>query len=242
MNYNTYIFYDYETGSKFPHRTQPTQLAAIAIDGRRLEIIGDYSSYINCEFDKEVLEAKGWDAVGEEALKITKISLDTIKAAPSLPIVWKQFCNWVNEFNYKKDKWSRPICCGYNNNGFDDIITNRICKEHGPWDEEYERNALFHPIHNIDVMRLTYYWIYENNQNVHSISMDNMRKHFGMDDEAAHNAVYDCKQGAELLIKYLKLARNFAPKVKFEGSFATTKKNEAPKVEKKPAKSRKEKK
>lgn len=210
---------DYESGSKYPNTTQPTQLAAVMIDGRRLEIVDKFNSYINCEFDEKVLEAKGWDAVGEEALKITKISLDTIKKAPPLRIVWTKFSEWVNEFNYKKDKWSRPICCGYNNNGFDDIITNRICQEYGPWDEEYKRNALFHPIHNIDVMKLTFYW-FENNQQVHSISMDSMRKHMGMGDEKSHNAEYDVLQGAELLIRYLKLARNYAPKVKFEGCFA----------------------
>lgn len=189
------------------------------IDGRKLEIVGKFDSYINCEFDEKVLKKKGIDAVGQEALDITKIKLEDIKSAPSLKVVWKRFEKWVDEYNYKKDKWNRPIPAGYNNNGFDDPIVNRICKEHGPWDDEYQRNALFHPIHNIDVMKLTFYW-FENNQETHSMSMDTMRKYMGMPDENAHNAVYDVEQGAQLLIKYLKLARNFGPKVKFKGSFA----------------------
>lgn len=211
---------DWESGSKYPHTTQPTQLAACVIDGRRLEVVGEpFNSYINCEFDEKVLEAKGWDAVGEEALNKTKITLEQIKSAPSLKVVWSRFCDWVNEHNYKKTKWSAPIMVGYNNNNFDDIIVNRLAKEYGPWDDEYQRNALFHPIHNVDLMKLVFYW-FENNQELNSVSLDTMRQYLGMPTEGAHNALVDIQQCAEFFIRMLKLSRSYAPKVKFKGSFA----------------------
>jgi DNA polymerase III epsilon subunit-like protein len=212
------VLADFETGSKYPHTTQPTQLAAVVIDGRRLEIVSEYSSYINCEFDESVLKEKQLDAVADEALAVTKITLEQIKSAPPLKVVWGQFCDWVNTHNYKKTRWSAPIIAGYNNNNFDDIIFNRLAKEFGPWDDEYQKNALFHPIHNIDLMKLVFYW-FENNQELNSMSMDTMRGYMGMPSEGAHNAVVDVRQSAEMLIRFLKLARTMVPKVKFKGSF-----------------------
>ena len=32
-----FIVFDFETGSRNPHKTQPTQLAALALDGRSLQ-------------------------------------------------------------------------------------------------------------------------------------------------------------------------------------------------------------
>lgn len=209
---------DFETCSKNPHKTQPTQLAAVAIDGRRLEVIGDFNSYINCEFDKEKQAELGLDDIEDEALQITKITVEQIKGAPSKKVVWNNFTDWVTLFNTKKTKWTAPILCGYNNNNFDDIIINRLAKEYGPWDDEYGKNSLFHPIHNIDLLKLTFYW-FENNQETHSLSMDSMRTYMGMPNESAHNAIYDVKQSADLMIRYLKLARTIAPKTKFKGSF-----------------------
>ena len=36
MNYRDIIVFDFETGSRNPMKTQPTQIAAIALHGRRL--------------------------------------------------------------------------------------------------------------------------------------------------------------------------------------------------------------
>ena len=38
MNYRDIIVFDFETGSRNPHKTQPTQIAAIALHGRRLTL------------------------------------------------------------------------------------------------------------------------------------------------------------------------------------------------------------
>ena len=38
MNYRDYIVYDFETTSANPHTTQPVQIAAVVVHGRKLEI------------------------------------------------------------------------------------------------------------------------------------------------------------------------------------------------------------
>ena len=38
MNYRDIIVFDFETGSANPHTTQPTQIAAIAIHARKLQL------------------------------------------------------------------------------------------------------------------------------------------------------------------------------------------------------------
>lgn len=40
--------------------------------------------------------------------------------------MWSQFCDFVNQYNYRKTKWTAPVRCGYNNIRFDDVIINRI--------------------------------------------------------------------------------------------------------------------
>jgi DNA polymerase III epsilon subunit-like protein len=67
-----YICFDFETGSRNPHKTQPTQLAAIALDGRTLQMKGQFNSEIKPIFDDEKAIAAGFDPIQDEALKITK--------------------------------------------------------------------------------------------------------------------------------------------------------------------------
>jgi DNA polymerase III epsilon subunit-like protein len=38
MNYRDYVVYDFETTSANPLRTQPVQIAAVVVHGRKLEI------------------------------------------------------------------------------------------------------------------------------------------------------------------------------------------------------------
>lgn len=53
-----------------------------------------------------------------------------------------------------------------------------------------------------------------------SLSFDSLRQFFGMTSEAAHNAVFDTEQTAELLIRFLKLTRTISGKTRFEGACA----------------------
>lgn len=217
---NTYIFYDFETGSRNAKKTQPIQLAAVAIHSRKLEIIpnSEFNSMI-CAYDDEEAIAKGLDPLEDGALKVNKKTREEIFAAPHKKIVWKQFQDYVDRYNYNNNKWSAPIMVGFNNNGFDDIIIDSLAAEFGPYDKEYQKQNLFHPIYNFDLFKMVLSW-FENSEEVKKYSMDYMREYLGMDQEGAHDALVDVKQGAEMFIRFLKLQRTMSRKVKFKGAFS----------------------
>jgi DNA polymerase III epsilon subunit-like protein len=66
-----FIVFDWETGSRNPHKTQPTQIAAIALDGRNFKVKGTFNSEIRPILDDEEAIAAGLDPLQDEALKIT---------------------------------------------------------------------------------------------------------------------------------------------------------------------------
>lgn len=220
---NTYIVYDYETTSKNAYRTQPTQLAAVALDGRKLEIVGKFNSYIKISEDEEYMKKYNLDPISEEALQKTKISMETIRAAPEPKVVWPQFVDFVNQFNYRKNKWGAPVAAGFNIINYDNVITNRLCGAEpwklGPFDEVYQTQSLFNPIQYVDLLHISYFWL-ESLPEPTSLSFDSLRQFFGMDTSKAHNAEFDVQQTAELLIRFLKLTRNVAGKTKFKGAMA----------------------
>ena len=55
MNYMDIIVFDFETGSRDPLKTQPIQIAAVAIHGRKLTVQpeGYFESLIKPLFDDE---------------------------------------------------------------------------------------------------------------------------------------------------------------------------------------------
>lgn len=209
-----------ETGSRSPYKTQLLQLCAVMIDSRKLEVVPNsiFKTYVRPIPDQEC-EEYGLDKVEDEALQVNHITRDILDNAPAINVIWPQFINYVNQYNKKKTIWTAPVLAGYNSNKFDDIILDRICggnkrynqckKEPyalGPWDDEQNKNKLFHPRDNLDIMKLLFYW-FENDKNVNSYALDIMREKFGINKEGAHNAVVDTLQEAHLLIKFLKLAR-----------------------------------
>jgi len=88
----------------------------------------------------------------------------------------------------------------------------------GPWDDERNEETLFYPAGNLDLRDVLWFW-FENNPEVKSLGMDAMREYFGIKAEGAHQADKDAKDVADLIIKFLKLHRHYAPKIKFKGSF-----------------------
>ena len=88
----------------------------------------------------------------------------------------------------------------------------------GPWDDERGEETLFYPMGDLDLQDVLWFW-FENIKDVKSLSMDAMREYFGMETKGSHKADKDAIDTAELIIKFLKLHRHYAPKVKFKGSF-----------------------
>jgi len=225
MGRNNYVFLDFETGSKNKYKTQPTQLAAVALDGRTGKIIkgSEFCSFIKPIFDPSECKKLGIDEIQDEALEITKITVEQLETAPDIKTVWKSFCEYVERYSVGKGKWDAPVMCGYNIEGFDKEIIRRIAgvKPYnlGPFDKEYQECTLFHPIDRIDIMKDVQQWT-RFNTSIRSVSMDSMRTYFGMKKEGAHNALVDVKQGAAILEKFFDLYKNISPLIKFQGCFA----------------------
>ena len=74
MNYRDIIVFDFETGSANPHTTQPTQIAAIAIHARKLQLQpgGTFNSEIRPIIDDDEAIKAGVAPLEDEALKITR--------------------------------------------------------------------------------------------------------------------------------------------------------------------------
>ena len=225
MDSNTIIFLDFETGSKNKYKTQPTQLAAVAIDMRTGDIIqgSEFCSYMKPFFEEEECKKLKIDPISDEALKITGITLEQLQNAPDSKTVWNNFIDYANRYNPGKGQWSAPIMAGFNIENFDKEIVRRMAGtkpyNFGPFDKEYEECTLFHPFKRIDIMRDLMMWL-EPKKDIRSISMDSIRDYFGMSKKGAHDALVDVKQGAAILSKFFKLYRFFSPKVKFQGCFA----------------------
>lgn len=222
-----YIVTDFETGSRNPYTTQPIEIASIAVNPRTLEIVpnSEFVSLIKPLDDKEALDA-GLDPIDDEALKVNGKTREALEKAPPIKSVWKQYMNYISNYNMSGREWDAPVMVGFNNNGFDDIIIDRICTKKpwalGPVYEKRGCQGLFHPIVNIDIMKMAHPW-FESNSDLKTISMDNLRAYFGMSFGGAHEALQDVKDEAEIFIRLMKLTRKFAQRVTFKDSFKINK-------------------
>lgn len=219
--------FDFETDGSNPKECSPVQLACVIVDPIKLEIIKD--SEFNINFLPEVLEKnidhKYEGDILEFHAKVKGCSakdvLDLWKTFPKQDQSWKQFVNYLDKYHCrtsKKSCFSAPIAAGYNIFRFDLPIIQRLSQKYKNVNKE-GNSSLFHPRDTIDLMNLVFYW-FENNDSIKSYALDNMRDFLGIDKTGAHDALKDVKDCANILIRFLKLHRNLAQKIKFENSFS----------------------
>lgn len=222
-NYVPLICYDFETGGKYPTKSQVTSLSAVAIDPVRLEIIKDseFNTYVKCVLDPKECESLGIEPLQDEAMNITGIKIEDLEKAPSIQEVWKRFEEHVNKYTNGTGKWNKPIPIGYNILNFDNIITGVLCKKYGPWDKERECQDLFHPRDTLDVMHISWN-IFERDKSTRSISFDTMRTYLGLSKEGAHSSLVDVQQTAMFYIRWQTWLRKSLPK-NLKGSMANCK-------------------
>ena len=213
------IMFDFETGGRNPMKCQPTQIAAIALDGRNFRLKGEFNSMMRPIIDDDEAIAAGVDPIEEGALKVTGQTRSKLARAPLPKGVWKKFCTFVNKYNWKGTPYFAPIPAGFNIIGYDMHIVNRLCKEYGPWDDKRQSQKLFHQIYKIDVMDDVWLWT-EGDPAVKSISMDSLRERMGLSSENAHDALQDVKDTANIFIKLQKSRRAVYRNMKFEKAFA----------------------
>lgn len=214
-----FILFDFETGSRNPHKTQPTQIAALALDGRNFKVKGTFNSEIQPILNDDEAITAGLDPLQDEALKITGKNREALAEAPSLKSVWSKFTKFVSQYNWKGDAFFNPIPVGFNIIGFDMIIINRLCKQYGPWDEDRNQQKLFSKVYKFDIMDNIFAWT-ESDPSVKSISMDALRERMGLSFENAHDALQDVKDSANIFIKLMKTHRAVYQNMNFDKAFA----------------------
>lgn len=217
--FRDYIVFDFETGGRNPHTCQPTQIGALALDGRNFKVKGKFDSEIWAETDDDKAVEAGLGPIEDGALKVTGKTREKIAEAPKLKSVWRKFTDFVNKYNWKGTTFFAPIPCGYNIINYDMIIVDRICKEHGPWDSKRNCQKLFHQIYKADVFDDIFSWT-EGDPNVKSLSLDAMRDRMGLSSENAHDAFQDVKDTANIFIKLQLSKRAVYRNMNFEKAFA----------------------
>lgn len=226
MNKNKICVFDFETDGSDPSACSPVQLAAVIVDPVNLEIVK--GSEFNINFKPEVLENDENYVYTTDILdfhsKVRGCSKDDIlnqwKTYPKQSQAWDMFVNYLSKYHSrssKKSQFSAPIAAGYNINRFDSVIIDRLSVKYKNTNKE-GRTDLFYPRDVLDVINLVFYW-FENNDDIKSYSLDNLRDYFGIDKEGAHDALKDVKDTANILIRFLKLHRNLSSKIKFKGAF-----------------------
>ena len=214
-----YIVFDFETGSRNPRKTQPTQISGLALDGRNLALKGTFNSEICPILDDEKAIAAGLDPIEDGALKVTGKNREYLAKAPSLKSVWSKFCKFVDQYNWKGEPFFAPIPVGYNIIGFDMPIINRLCQEFGPWDDKRGEQKLFSKVYKVDLMDNMFMWT-EGDPSVKSISMDTLRERMGLSKENAHDALQYVKDTANIFIKMLKTHRAVYQNITLDKAFA----------------------
>ena len=213
------IVFDFETGGRNPLRCQPTQIAAIALDGRNFRLKGEFNSMMRPILDDDKALKAGVDPIEEGALKVTGQTRSQLAKAPLPKGVWKKCVTFVNKYNWKGTPYFAPIPAGFNILGYDMKIVDRLCKEYGPYDDKRESQKLFHQIYKIDVMDDVWLWT-EGDPDVKSISMDSLRERMGLSSENSHDALQDVKDTANIFIKLQRSRRAVYRNMKFEKAFA----------------------
>jgi hypothetical protein len=235
MNNNKICVFDFETDGIDPTVCSPVQLSAVIVDPHKLEIVknSEFNIYLKPEklekaksvtidnhpyTDSDILEWHG-KVKGVDKSEI----LNSWMEYPDAKLSWKQFMDYLDSYHLfrtggKKTKFSAPIASGYNIMSFDMKIIDRLAKKHGGYDNKGKANSIFHPRDKIDIMNLVYIW-FRFIPEIKSISLDNVRGYLGVDATNAHDAVKDVKDCADILIRFLKLHKNFASKVQFKDSF-----------------------
>ena len=215
-----YIVFDFESTGRNPHMCMPTQIAALAIDGRNLKVKGEFNSEIKPIIDDEKAVAAGYDPIEEGALKVTGKTREGLAKAPALKPVWNKFIKFVDQYNWKGEPFFAPIPVGYNIIGYDMIMLNRICKDlKVRYDEKRSQNTIFSKVHKVDLMDNMFMWT-EGDPSIRSISMDTLRERMGLSTENAHDALQDVKDTANIFIKLLKTHRAVYQEIELEKAFA----------------------
>lgn len=208
------VVFDFETGGLDTAKCEVIQVAGKAINGRTLQPYpegeGEFCSLMR-PLDMNNLEAR--------ALEVNGKTREELREAPEREVVWRKFCGWVQNFNRGKGVTTLPIAAGQNIVKFDLPIAERLCRFYNLCRKKNEF-SLFNPaVIPLDLKAISFLW-FENLPEPANYKLDTFRDFFGLTHEGGHDALVDVRQTAELVIRFMKLHRHFAPKVPFKRACA----------------------
>lgn len=219
MNNRNYIIFDTETTGLDETSCGITELAAIAINPRTLEIIPDseFESFMKPDMsvDKDGKYIKDMSAIKFHCENQTKILgrvvepqeiLDKWTANPEPSEVWPKFLGYLERYHNsqkQRNQWTAPIPVGHNIIRFDLPIVKRYHELYG------NGKIIWNPRDNVDLMNYLQYW-FEGCPHVKSYSMDTMRDWLNIPKDGAHTAIVDVKQMAMVFCRFLKFQREIA--------------------------------
>lgn len=215
-NFRKFVVFDFETDGTNPLTCNPVQVAAVAIDPRKLEIIPnsefnimmrppgiDKPEYLQ---DEERMKTIKWHA------NLRNVTVDEViqkwQEAPDQEYAWRQFSSYVDNHNFKKNEWFAPIACGSNIREFDLVIASRL-------NQRYGINRLFWNRDKVDLLDMCFLWFNWVEDGPKNYKMDTLREHFGLKTDMAHDALQDVKDCSNLICRFLKLHKGLAHKIAF---------------------------
>jgi DNA polymerase III alpha subunit (gram-positive type) len=225
MNNTNYIcVYDLETSGLSELTDEVVQIACIMIDPHSLEFV-EHSEFntmvkpINVLSGSESEIQEKWNK-SWKAWEVNKKTRKELEEAPLPEHAWKAFVNHVKK--YSGGATGKPISAGQNIQGFDSLWLDAAARKYKFADKSGRQN-IFNTRIVLDTQVLSLLWYDHVPDTPESLSFDVIRPWLGVSNAEYHDAFMDVKFTGEYLIKFLKLHRHFAPKVKFKGSFANGK-------------------
>lgn len=202
------IVWDTETGGIDIKKCELLEIACLAINPISLKIIpgSEFVSLLKPKNGGKLEDG----VIDQKALDVNGKTLAELKNAPDRKLVLKKFVEHVKKFG---KGWQKPYSGGKNIRTFDMPILDRVLQEEGL----EEKGGLFDNRVQFDIED-DLIRFFGHDEELPNIKMDTIRTYFGMSTDSSHSALFDVQQTAWLIVKYLKLYREFRNRIKFKDS------------------------
>lgn len=210
LNTKYFVVADTETGGLNCLHNEVVELAAVAVDPIKLEIVpnSEFCSLMRPLYP-ERLEAK--------ALEVNKKDPAELAKAPMPNVVWGDFARWTKGYCKGTTMWGKPILVGHHIE-FDIGFMDQLARTHKVgYDEKKDKCNLF--FESKDTKDLLFWWFGATDE-LANLKLDTFREYTGYPLDEAHSALPDVIFTAKVLIRFLKYQQTIASKGKFKGSFA----------------------
>lgn len=222
------IVFDLETSHIDTAVADPIQIAAIVIDPNRLQTLENSEFYSWCcpdNIDSPTYIKNNLSTL-QFHCKNYNLSMDDliqkIRESPSEKVVFEKFIDYIKKYHTTQSTQSiftAPILAGFNVFNFDFPILDRLCTKYKILDKNNKQN-LYNTRDSMDIMKIAMLWL-NYLPDINSYSMDSIRKYFAMDNSQAHDAIFDVRQEAQILLKFLTLHKSLAKNIAFKNCFGT---------------------